>query len=128
VLVTQRHWIDKLLIVSACPSPGVNIAAPPPGIMYDAGYSEMASLFHDVAGYVMMPLALGMLWVELLVLSSLFVEAPARPTRAPYSPARRSAQRPPVPRTRRAAQPKREGAAGPREPAHVPAEQAADKS
>jgi hypothetical protein len=78
--------------------------------------------FHDVAGYFMMPLALGMLWVELKVLSSLIVEAPARPARVPYSQARRPApsRAPAAPRGRRSAKPKRE--------APVEAEPTAEKS
>ena len=33
-------------------------------------------LFHDLAGWVMMPLALGMLWLELRLMSWLLIEAP----------------------------------------------------
>src|SRR5262249_24766058 len=66
VLLTQRHWIDKIIIiVSAVPIALIAniLRVTATGIMYDAGYSEMAShFFHDVAGYFMMPLALGLLW------------------------------------------------------------------
>jgi hypothetical protein len=37
-------------------------------------------LFHDLAGWLMMPLALGLLWLELMLLSALLAEpVPARP-------------------------------------------------
>jgi exosortase len=103
-LVIRRHWIDRVLILaSAVPIALLSnmIRVTVTGIMYEAGYSEMAShFFHDVAGWLMMPLALGMLGLELKVLSWLFVEAPA-------APARQAAPRPtrarPAPRTRRPA-------------------------
>ncbi|HTU20709.1 MAG TPA: hypothetical protein VMG10_21795, partial [Gemmataceae bacterium] len=33
-------------------------------------------VFHDLAGWLMMPLALGMLWVELWLLQRLLIERP----------------------------------------------------
>lgn len=97
VMVTARPWLDKLVILaSAIPiallSNILRITAT--GMMYELGYGEMAShFFHDVAGYFMMPLALGMLWVEVKVLAALVIEAPVRPTRTPYTPARRTPAR-----------------------------------
>jgi exosortase len=40
----------------------------------DSPVAEM--IYHDLAGWLMMPLALAMLWVELKFLANLFVEAP----------------------------------------------------
>lgn len=45
------------------------------GIMYEHFSAELAQkVFHDLAGYVMMPLALGLLFLEFQILSNLFVE------------------------------------------------------
>jgi exosortase/archaeosortase family protein len=106
VLVTKRHWLDQALILaSAVPIALLSnlIRVTATGIMYEAGQSELAhAFFHDVAGWVMMPLALGMLWVELKVMSHLFIDAPP-PARAVPAPRRAAAPRQAVPRPRRAA-------------------------
>jgi exosortase len=40
--------------------------------------SELAKLiYHDLAGWLMMPLALGMLWIELKFLANVVIEEPA---------------------------------------------------
>jgi exosortase len=118
VLVIQRHWIDKALILaSAIPIALISniIRVTITGVMYEFGQSEMANaFFHDVAGWIMMPLALGMLWVELKVLSHLFIDLPAPPPPAPREPAPRraaankpaGAPRPRRPRANRAAKEK----------------------
>jgi exosortase len=86
VLLVQRHWIDRLVILaSAIPialvSNIVRITAT--GVMYEAGFSELANhFFHDAAGWLMMPIGLGFLWMELWLLSRLFIDLPAPvPTR-----------------------------------------------
>jgi exosortase/archaeosortase family protein len=109
VLLVERHWIDRAVILAssipiALASNVVRITGT--GIMYEAGYSEMANhFFHDAAGWLMMPIALGMLWLELWVLSKLFIDIPAPPVpRARPAAARRTtaAPRPAVPpRSRR---------------------------
>ncbi len=131
VLVIQRHWIDKVLIIaSAIPIALLSniVRVTTTGVMYEMGQSELANhFFHDVAGWLMMPLALGMLWVELKVLSHLIIELPAAAGRPPVNPARRAAvPRPAVRRSRRtpaAREPQRE-------PVHTPvaAEPTTDKS
>lgn len=50
-------------------------------LVYIAGWKELGDLIvHDLAGYLMMPLALGFIWLELRVIDWLFVvpEAPDR--------------------------------------------------
>jgi exosortase len=95
-LVARRPLLDRLvLVVSAVPialaSNIVRITVT--GILYDKVNSETAHVFfHDVAGYLMMPLALVMLGIELKLLSCLFLEVPAD-TRVPRIPAVR--RRPP---------------------------------
>lgn len=104
VLVTQRHWVDRAIILfSAIPialiSNMLRIIAT--GIMYDYGHSELANhFFHDIAGWLMPPLALSMLWVELKLLDALFLDAPA-PSRIPLG--RRGVPHAALPRTRRPA-------------------------
>jgi len=57
--------------------------------LYQVATSEIAEMvFHDLAGWVMMPMALGMLFLEQKILASLFLpqdQAPAvlAPMRAP---------------------------------------------
>jgi exosortase len=109
VLGSKRHWIDRCLILaSAIPIALISniIRVTTTGLMYNLGYSELAShFFHDVAGYLMMPIGLGLLWVELAVLSRLFVDmpAPAARTQTPVRRAAPAAVRPAPKRPRRAA-------------------------
>jgi len=88
VLVIRRPWLDKLLIVaSAIPiSLLVNmIRITVTGVLHEMVGSRLANLvFHDLAGWLMMPMALGLLWLELDLLSRLLVE-PA-PATAPLKP------------------------------------------
>ena len=96
-LVARRPLLDRLvLVLSAVPialaSNIVRITVT--GILYDKVNSETAHVFfHDVAGYLMMPLALAMLGIELKLLSYLFLEVPAD-TRVPRIPVVR--RRPPT--------------------------------
>jgi exosortase len=105
VLVTKRHWLDQsIILASAVPIALLSnlIRVTTTGLMYEAGHGELAhAFFHDVAGWVMMPLALGMLWVELKVMSHLFIDVPA-PARAAAVPAPRRTPRKAASRPRRA--------------------------
>ncbi|OHB75320.1 MAG: hypothetical protein A2W31_02515 [Planctomycetes bacterium RBG_16_64_10] len=79
VLVVKRPWWDRLVILlSAIPiALAVNVVrVTVTGILYMlAEDSELAQkVFHDWAGWFMMPLALGLLYVELQILSILVVE------------------------------------------------------
>lgn len=79
-LVVRRPLVDRLLIVaSAVPIALVaNITRiSVTGLLQEAFGPRLAHLvFHDLAGYLMMPLALGLLWIELAVLSRLLIEIP----------------------------------------------------
>jgi exosortase len=92
-LIIRRPALDKALIVfSAVPIAVLSniLRVTVTGILYQFTDNEIANhFFHDVAGWLMMPLALGMLAVELKFLSLLFVEPPGRP------PHDRSARRAP---------------------------------
>ena len=79
VLVVRRPWWDRLIILlSAIPiALIVNvIRVTVTGILYMlAKDSELAQkVFHDWAGWFMMPLALGLLYLELQILSALVIE------------------------------------------------------
>ncbi len=111
VLASRRHWIDQaLILVSAIPialaTNVVRVTAT--GVLYQMGLSEMAKHFsHDVAGYLMPVVALGMLWVELKVLSYLIIEVPGGvPQAAAHRKAAPAVPRPAVPRSRRPAPPR----------------------
>lgn len=77
-MVTDRPWWEKMIIVvSAVPiALAVNIIRITiTGIMYVTVGAELADrVFHDMYGWFMMPVALGMLYVEFQVLMHLFVE------------------------------------------------------
>ncbi|MFL5330436.1 MAG: exosortase/archaeosortase family protein [Gemmataceae bacterium] len=81
-LVVKKPLSDKLVIlVSAIPiSLAVNvIRIVLTGIMYLHVSGESAKAFyHDLAGWIMMPLALAFLGLELWVLQHLIIEQPAR--------------------------------------------------
>lgn len=78
-IVARRPWWERLLIVfSALPvavlSNVVRITVT--GLMHEWVGREMADLvFHDLAGWLMMPFALAVLWLELWLLGKLFIEA-----------------------------------------------------
>jgi exosortase len=80
-LVVRRPWLDKIVILlSAAP---IAIAANVARITTTALAQEWVGrdlahhVFHDLAGWLMMPVALALLWVELRLLAFLLVEPPA---------------------------------------------------
>jgi exosortase len=82
-LIIERPLDHKLLIVlSAVPIAIISnvVRITVTGVLHETVGSKWADLvFHDLAGWLMMPLALGLLWVELRILSHLLIEAgPAR--------------------------------------------------
>jgi len=78
IMVVQRPWFDRgLILVSAVPiavfSNILRIAAT--GVLYNAAGKEMGDrIFHDFAGWMMMPLALAILLLELKILDWVFLE------------------------------------------------------
>jgi len=77
-LITVRPWWERITIVlSAVPiALLVNIIRiTVTGVLYKVASSELAeAVFHDLAGWIMMPLAMGFLFLELQLLSHLFIE------------------------------------------------------
>ena len=97
VLVTRRPLVDKLIILaSAVPIALVSniLRVTVTGILYEAVNSEAANaFFHDAAGWLMMPVALGLLAAELKLLSRLFLDVPPAPVRAARIPSLRQKPR-----------------------------------
>jgi exosortase len=82
VLLVKRPALEKAIIVlSSLPIALVSnvLRITLTGVLHDAVEGQWAhEVFHDLAGWLMMPLALALLAVELRVLSKLFVEPRAR--------------------------------------------------
>jgi exosortase len=84
-LLVKRPWFDRVLIlVSAVPvavlSNVIRIALT--GVLYNEGGKELGDrVFHDFAGWMMMPIALVMLWVMLKLLDWVWVDAGGQASR-----------------------------------------------
>jgi exosortase len=102
VLVVPRSWVDKLvLVLSAIPiAVAANVARiTVTGWLYEVASDELAeAVYHDLAGWLMMPLALAAFYLVLTLLSNLFV-MPAAPV--PVNPARLATSLGPGPGPRR---------------------------
>lgn len=100
-LLVDRPLLDRLVLFASAIPIGVcvNIARiTVTGILHKTAGSAIANaVFHDLAGWLMMPLAMGLLWLELLYLRRLFV------TPAPVKP--QPLERPAPTRSARATQP-----------------------
>jgi exosortase/archaeosortase family protein len=103
-LLTRRPFLDKLiLLLSAFPIAVVSniLRITATGILHETTNSDTANVFfHDLGGWLMMPLGLLFLSVELKVLSHLFVDPPPLPPRAVRNPALRRIRKQPPVRTR----------------------------
>jgi exosortase len=77
VMLGDREWWENLLILaSAIPIALIvnSIRITVTGLLYQVASSELAEMvFHDLAGWVMMPMALGMLFLLQQILAHLFV-------------------------------------------------------
>ena len=77
-MLVARPWLDRgLILLSAIPIAVVSnvVRIVLTGVLYvEAGKELGDKVFHDFAGWLMMPLALGMIWLELKVLDWVFVE------------------------------------------------------
>ena len=84
VATSRPLWERWMILVSAVPiALAVNvIRITVTGLLYNMDVnSEIAQkVFHDWAGYIMMPLALGFLFLELQIISRLVVEVPVHET------------------------------------------------
>lgn len=89
-MISRRVLWERIVIVfSAIPIALVSniIRITATGVLHGMGKSEFANMFfHDIAGWLMMPLGLSMLWIELRLLSRLLLP-PARNGPLPVGPA-----------------------------------------
>jgi exosortase len=85
-LLVNRPLFERLLIVaSAVPIAVIAnmVRITGTGLLYTHVDSHTAQMFfHDLAGWFMMPICLGLLWLELKLLERLFIEVPPAPTGA----------------------------------------------
>jgi exosortase len=101
--MVRRPWYDRVVVFASAVPIGVlmNVVRVTATVfLYQFASARLAQVvFHDVAGWVMMPLALLLLWLELLFLGRLWRPAgPAGPTPArPHHPALRPALAPAAP-------------------------------
>jgi exosortase/archaeosortase family protein len=81
-LVVPMPWHDRLVLVASAVPIAVlaNVARiTATGLAYHAWGRQSATahlIMHELAGWLMMPLALGLLWLELRFLANLFVVEP----------------------------------------------------
>jgi exosortase len=91
-VMIRRSWFDRLLVVaSSIPLAVVaNVAriATTGVAQVFLGPRAAELIFHDLAGWLMMPFALGLLWVELKVVDFILVPAVAPSSEQPRQPTR----------------------------------------
>lgn len=84
-ILIQRPWLDRIIVlVSAIPIAVISniIRIVGTGILYDLGGQKLGeAVFHDFAGWLMMPFALALMWLELKMLDWLFVTDQERASR-----------------------------------------------
>jgi len=88
LLLRRPLWERAVVVLSAVPiALACNvIRITGTGLLHELVSSEVANaVFHDLAGWLMMPMALAMLWVELQLLQRLLIE-PVRPSSARIEP------------------------------------------
>lgn len=83
-LVVARPWADRALVLASAVPVAVlaNVARIAlTGVLYNEGGKELGDrVFHDFAGWMMMPLALAVLWAELKLLDWVWADAGGRAT------------------------------------------------
>ena len=81
-MLATRNWIEAIVVfLSAVPIAVVaNVARiTVTGALYEANQNDLARvIFHDVAGWLMMPFGLGLLLLELHILGRLVVPSPGK--------------------------------------------------
>ncbi len=84
-LLVKRPWFDRtLILVSAVPVAVLSnvLRIVLTGVLYNEAGKELGDrVFHDFAGWMMMPLALAILWGELKLLDWVFVNTGGRASR-----------------------------------------------
>lgn len=84
-ILIKRPWLDRgIVLASAIPIAVISniIRIVCTGILYDVGGEKLGeAVFHDFAGWLMMPFALGLMWLELKLIDWLFVADLAKASR-----------------------------------------------
>lgn len=84
-LVVKRPWLDRGLILAAAVPIAILsnvLRISLTGVLYNEAGKELGDkVFHDFAGWMMMPLALGVLWLGLKALDWVFLEDLGRASR-----------------------------------------------
>jgi exosortase len=87
ILVVRRPWVERVLILAgAIPIALIaNIARiTATGLLIEkVGHGIAGIDFHDLTGYLMMPFALGLLWIENALIGRLFTDAETQDGRIP---------------------------------------------
>jgi exosortase len=97
LLIRRPLWERLVIVASAIPIALVaNVSRiTATGVLYETVGGEAArAVYHDLAGWLMMPIGLGLLWAELKLLSALLVmpeDSRPRLVRLTPAPARRAA-------------------------------------
>jgi exosortase len=85
VLIVKRPWLDRtILLLAAIPVAVIAnvIRISLTGMLYSVGGKDLGDwIFHDFAGWMMMPIALAILWLLLRVLDWVFVPEMVRASR-----------------------------------------------
>lgn len=81
LIFTEKPWWERMIVVlSAIPiALAVNVfRITLTGLLYSLNFSDHLAdkIFHDFAGWIMMPLALGLLYLEIHLLGRVFIDAP----------------------------------------------------
>lgn len=84
-LLVKRPWVDRALILASAVPVAVLanvIRISLTGVLYNEAGKELGDrVFHDFAGWMMMPIALAVLWAELKLLDWVWVDAGGRASR-----------------------------------------------
>jgi exosortase len=77
VFLSERTWIEKLIILASAAPIAVLanvIRISTTAILYKFGGVDLGNaVFHDLAGWFMMPLAVVLLWIELWILDQMLI-------------------------------------------------------
>jgi exosortase len=79
LVIRRPFWHKAVVVASAVPIALVSnvVRITGTGVLHQTASSDVAdAFFHDLAGWLMMPLALGLMWVELRFLAHLFLAVP----------------------------------------------------
>jgi exosortase len=85
VMLVNRPWLDRVLVLLAAVPVAILanvIRIVLTGVLYNEGGKELGDrLFHDFAGWMMMPIALVVLWLGLKLLDWVLVDDPGKASR-----------------------------------------------